>query len=361
MAPTIAILGATGQTGRSIVNGLLSTETALPIPPANIISLTRPTSVSNAANAALSSLGLTIRAFSLHSTHAELVSSLKGVDILISCISGADDQLLQIQVADAAKEAGVGRFVPSAWLPIIPPGGDHIFRDIKEQVYAQVKAIGLPFTIVDVGWWYQVSFPALPSGKIDYALSLPVEEIYGSGEQKSALTDLRDVGRYVARIIQDERTVNKYVFCYNELHSQLDTIAILEKLSGETVPRNFVSSEEIDADIAEALPKIQGGMDFRSSEGLVVAFLVVARQYVRSWGIRGDNTPEKAKELGYVTSKELWPEMKFVKYEDFLGDVIDGKAKPVYEEETRAGYRQAWEVLKEQKKQQQQQQQQQQK
>jgi uncharacterized protein YbjT (DUF2867 family) len=160
MAPTIAILGATGQTGRSIVDGLLASDTSPPIPPANIISLTRPTSVSNAANAALSSLGLTIRPFSMTSSHETLVSSLEGVDILISCMSGAEEQLQQIPLATAAKEAGVSRFLPSAWLPVIPPGGVHIFRDLKEQVYAHVKAIGLPFTIVDVGWWYQASFRA---------------------------------------------------------------------------------------------------------------------------------------------------------------------------------------------------------
>ena len=131
----------------------------------------------------------------------------------------------------------------------------------------------------------------------------------------------------------------------------------MEKLSGETIPRNFISREEVEADIAEALPKIQGGMDLRSGEGLVTAFKVVARQYVRSWGIRGDNTPEKAAELGYVTNKELWPEMEFVKYEDFLREAVKGEAKPVYDEETRAGYRQAWEGIKAQKKQQQQQQQ----
>ena len=84
--------------------------------------------------------------------------------------------------------------------------------------------------------------------------------------------------------------------------------------------------------------------------GAIVAFKAVARQYVRSWGFRGDNTPEKAKELGYVTSKELWPEMEFVKYEDFLRDVVKGEVKPVYGEETRAGYRQAWEGIKAQKK-----------
>lgn len=86
-----------------------------------------------------------------------------------------------------------------------------------------------------------IAFPKLPSGKIDYALSLPVEEVYGTGEQKSAMTDLRDVGRYVARIVQDDRTVNKYVFCYNELHSQLDSWAALEKLSGEVIPRNCLA------------------------------------------------------------------------------------------------------------------------
>ena len=128
----------------------------------------------------------------------------------------------------------------------------------------------------------------------------------------------------------------------------------MEKLSGETIPRKYVSLEEVEADIAEALPILQsGGMDLKSIEGAIVAFKTVARQYVRSWGFRGDNTPEKAKELGYVTSKELWPEMEFVSYEEFLGDVVEGKASPVYDQERREGYRQAWEILKEQKRQQQ--------
>jgi uncharacterized protein YbjT (DUF2867 family) len=350
MAPTIAILGASGQTGRSVVDGLLANEGSLSVPPANIISLTRPTSVSNAANATLASLGLTIQPFSITSSHEVLVSSLKGIDVLISCISGGEQQLQQIALADAAKEAGVSRFIPSAWLPVIPPGGVHVFRDLKEQVYAHIKNIGLPFTIVDVGWWYQIAVPKLPSGKADYALTLPTEEIFGTGEQLSALTDLRDVGKYVARIVQDERTVNKYVLCYNETYSQLDSYVLMERLSGETIPRNFVTRDELERDIAEALPKLQiSGMDLRSGEGAVIAFKAVIRQYVLSWGIRGDNTPQKAKELGYLTSKELWPEMKYVKFEDFLRDVVEGRATLVYEDQ-REGYQQLWEMLKLQKR-----------
>jgi hypothetical protein len=196
----------------------------------------------------------------------------------------------------------------------------------------------------------RIAFPKLSSGKVDYAISLPAEEMFGTGEQVSALTDLRDVGRYVARIVQDERLVNKYVLCYNEVRSQADSYALMEKLSGEKIPRNFVSHEEVDADIAEAIPLLQmNGMDRRSGEGAVIAFKAVVRQYVRSIYIRGDNTPERANELGYLTSKELWPKMEFVKYEDFLKDVVDGRAEPVYDDQ-RAGYQQAWEAVKEQKR-----------
>lgn len=352
MVPVIGIVGATGQTGLSIVHALLAPDSPLAIPPSYIISLTRPTSASNAANTSLSALGVSIRPFSLTDPHATLVSSLSGIQILISCISGGEEQLQQIPLATAAKEASVQRFLPSAWLPVIPPGGVHIFRDLKEQVYQHVKFIGLPYTIVDVGWWYQIAFPKLPSGRADYAISLPAEEIYGTGEAPSALTDLRDVGKYVARILGDDRTINQSVLCYSEVHSQLDSYALMEKLSGEKIPRYFISQQDLEDGIAEALPILQsGGMDYRSQEGAIIAYKAVAGQYAVSWGVRGDNTPAKAKELGYLVSSELWPDFEFVKYEDFLRDVVEGRAKPVYADR-RGGFMEAAAFLKKQREQQ---------
>jgi hypothetical protein len=346
MAPVIGILGATGKTGLSIVNGLLAIPSD--IPSSNIISLTRPNSVTNSANTKLATSGVSIRAFNLDSPHATLVSSLSDIDVIISCVSGPEQLLQQIPLADAAKEAGVKRFIPSAWLPIIPPGGVHFFRDLKEQVYTHIKSISLPYTIVDVGWWYQFAYPKLPSGKVDYSLSFPAEEIYGTGEPLSALTDLKDVGRYVARIVFDDRTVNKYVLCYNEMHSQLDSWALMERLSGETIPRIHVPREELEADIAEALPLLMSGkVDHRTPEGLIVALQAVGRQYALSWGVRGDNTPEVAKELGYVTSKELWPEMEFGGFEEFLKNTIEGRGAAVYDQ--RDGLMQVVEMLRQRK------------
>lgn len=56
----------------------------------------------------------------------------------------------------------------------------------------------------------------------------------------TALTDLRDIGSYVAKIIIDDRTVNQYVFCYGELLSQEEVFAKMEKLSGEKIERKYV-------------------------------------------------------------------------------------------------------------------------
>ena len=72
-----------------------------------------------------------------------------------------------------------------------------------------------------MGYWYQISFPALPSGKIDYAMLRKGDtNMIGNGDVKTGITDLRDVGRYVALIINDERTLNRFVFSFSEVLSQ---------------------------------------------------------------------------------------------------------------------------------------------
>jgi nucleoside-diphosphate-sugar epimerase len=103
-----------------------------------------------------------------------------------------------------------------------------------------MKKIHVPYTIIDVGWWYQLSPPRLPSGRIDNALVVPVDRLVGDGSVPSALTHLRDVGRYVARIIADPRTLNKMVFCYNEIYTQQQIWDTLERLSGEKLERKYV-------------------------------------------------------------------------------------------------------------------------
>jgi hypothetical protein len=114
----------------------------------------------------------------------------------------------------------------------------------KERVYNHVKQLWLPYTIIDVGWWYQIAFPRVPSGKVDYVAFGVADEIIGGGNVPSALTDLRDIGRYVAKIIVDERTLNRMVFAYNTVITQNQIYDLMEEISGEKLERNYVSNVE---------------------------------------------------------------------------------------------------------------------
>ena len=56
----------------------------------------------------------------------------------------------------------------------------------------------------------------------------------------TALADLRDVGRYVARIIADPRTLNKRVHVYSELYAQNRVYEVVEGISGEIIRRDML-------------------------------------------------------------------------------------------------------------------------
>lgn len=115
----------------------------------------------------------------------------------------------------------------------------------KEKVFNHVKQLRLPYTIIDVGWWYQIATPRLTSGKIDYAMTTANDELIEGGNRPSAFVDLRDIGKWVARIIVDPRTENKMVFSYNTVMSPAEIFATVEKLSGEKVEQKNVGSPSI--------------------------------------------------------------------------------------------------------------------
>lgn len=61
------------------------------------------------------------------------------------------------------------------------------------------------------------------------------------------------------------------MFCYNKVHLQLESYAIVEGLSGETIPRHLVPRDGLEADIAVPLP-----MFVKTKEGAIVASKAVA-------------------------------------------------------------------------------------
>jgi hypothetical protein len=162
-----------------------------------------------------------------------LASLLQGVDIVISSIT-AHDVALQVPLIDAAVQAGVKRFLPSNWGTPCPRGGIMDMRDRKEEVHDHIFQQRLGFTIIDVGNWYQVSFPRVPSGRFEYAAINPSNEVYAGGTTPNMLMHQRDVGRITVQIIKDDRTLNKRVYACGEVLSQNDIYAIIEEKTGKS-------------------------------------------------------------------------------------------------------------------------------
>ncbi|KAF2218828.1 hypothetical protein BDZ85DRAFT_285974 [Elsinoe ampelina] len=147
-----------------------------------------------------------------------------------TCVSAVRpiEQLGQLNLATASKNVGNKRFIPCGFLTIIPVGGVHALRDEKQVVYSHLD------------------IPRIPSGKADAVrprYNLPPQQdlpIAGDGNTPTVLTELRDIGRYTARIIRDPRTLNKMVFVYTKVYTQNEVRDKVEKLTGETVSRTYI-------------------------------------------------------------------------------------------------------------------------
>ncbi|KAJ7644903.1 hypothetical protein FB45DRAFT_1053537, partial [Roridomyces roridus] len=319
---TVLLLGATGETGDSILNGLLEARDAF----ASIEVLVRPSSATNAKVDNLRAQGIKIRVVDIAAPIAELTAHLAGVDVLISAID-AGSQTAQINLATAAKEAGIKRFVPCAFTIVAPPGGVMALRDSKEEVYQHVRKLFLPFTVIDVGYWHQISFPRLPSGCVDYASLLPNLELYAGGAAPNMLTDLRDIGRYVARIIQDPRTLNKFVATYSDVLSQKEILAIMKETSGEVIPVKEISAEEMAISRAQAVAALAA-----SPDEFLVQRGVWTEDYKYSKYVRGDNTPQYAAYLGYLDASQLYPDFHPISFKTYIGELLGGKVPVPYKE-----------------------------
>lgn len=84
--------------------------------------MTREASLNSKKNDELRKQGVRVVAADLRGPEDDLVNLLKGADVVISSIT-APALLDQIPLADAAKKAGVGRFIPCTYATACPPTG----------------------------------------------------------------------------------------------------------------------------------------------------------------------------------------------------------------------------------------------
>ncbi|KAL5428866.1 hypothetical protein PMIN04_000481 [Paraphaeosphaeria minitans] len=127
-----------------------------------------------------------------------------------------------------------------------------------------------------------------------------------SGNTKTLLSDKRDIGRFVARIIRDPRTLNRSVIAWSDEISQNEILSLIEAKTGETPSVSTVSASRLEAAVSTAERTIKEDPENR-----------LARN---------------AKYLGYLDARELYPDLNPVKFEEYLDDLVEGKATTPYEE-----------------------------
>ena len=90
--------------------------------------LVRPSSAEKPGVKALSEKGVKVLITDITGPMEDLIPILSEVNIVISAIDGTS-LMSQMNLATAAKIAGVKRFVPCAFATVCPPGGVMLLRD----------------------------------------------------------------------------------------------------------------------------------------------------------------------------------------------------------------------------------------
>ena len=79
----------------------------------------------------------------------------------------------------------------------------------------------------------QLYLPVPPSPDLSPQLIAMANSVYGTGEHKNLLTDLRHIGAWVARIVADPRTLNHAVMVWEDEVAQRDALEIGDRVSGK--------------------------------------------------------------------------------------------------------------------------------
>jgi uncharacterized protein YbjT (DUF2867 family) len=194
--PTVAVAGGVGSIGLNIVNAIHAVTSH------NVIVLSRSDQPD------LEARGITVRVVD-YSSAKSIHDSLRDVETVISCLAGygAGAIAAQLALVEAAKHAGVKRFVPSDWATDC---GDVVdaYR-AKEPVFEALRNSGMEHTRFVVGFWMNVwgvgalnDEPDALAGYKSVPFILNIRDgvitFPGNGDQKIVFTTMQDIGAFVA-------------------------------------------------------------------------------------------------------------------------------------------------------------------
>ena len=228
---TIAVTGATGQLGRLVIESLKRKLAA-----GRIVALAR-------TPAKAADLGVAVRAAD-YGDPAGLAAALAGVETLL-LISSSEVGARVVQhrnVIAAAKDAGVGRI---AYTSILHADASPIgLADEHRATEADLRASGVPFTLLRNGWYVENYTAAIPGALNGGAL------IGAAGDARISAAPRADYAEAAAVVLAgDGHAGRTYELAADQAFTLADLAAEIARQTGRTIPYRNLS----EADYAAAL------------------------------------------------------------------------------------------------------------
>ncbi|EPQ54044.1 NAD P-binding protein [Gloeophyllum trabeum ATCC 11539] len=318
----VAIFGATGNIGQHIFRALANPQ--LPSYKPNITVFLRP----GTTQSKKASFPSSVRILEADpSDRAQLAQALRGIDVVISVLSGPGIDA-QRDLLEAAVEAGVKRFYPSEWgfhnvyrKPGDEWGHIHPLWDQKARFadwlvrHPAVESGRITYTIIGNGDFYDQEWEYIwCAWAQDPARVGPQYKMYilGDANAKVDWSSLDDVANFaVATLARPEDSCNRTLNFPSDTVSQVRIAQMLEEYSGKPVERVHVPMEEVHRVIEDPsrAPK-----EVAESSKIPVQFWYTVK------GCQGMGIGYRPAEFNH---HEAWPEVKRTSIEEYFKRKFD--------------------------------------
>lgn len=236
MTQTVLLAGATGNLGARVARHLVADDDV------DLRLLVRPSVFTDAAKTeqlgGLTDAGADIAEGALNDDEA-LAAATTGVDVVISCLQGGRDVIVdgQLALARAAAGSGVRRFIPSDFALDLwhAPEGAPMFQ-MRREVDAEIDTLGLEVLHVLNGAFMDMMVDPDTAGVVD--LDHGIGSYYGDGTDEFDVTLVEDVARFTAALAVD-RSAGSGIHAISGSRTSFGAIiAEVEEVTGRTLERN---------------------------------------------------------------------------------------------------------------------------
>jgi NADH dehydrogenase len=290
----ILVVGSTGVLGNEICRRLI--DTGKPVR-----GLVRSTSDAEKV-AGLKAMGVETVLGDLRDPDL-LAEACRGVEAVITTATSVrsmqpgdsipvTDQQGQLNLAQAARQAGVRKFVYISYLQKMESCP---LTTAKRTVEQAVKASGMDYTILCPAYFMEAWF----SPVVGFDITNAKATIYGDGHAKNSYSSRNDVAEYAVQSLDNSAARNTvFELAHPEAYSQLEAVRLFEQASGKAFELQFVPIAALEAQRKSA------------TDPLPVSF--AALMHTLASGIHGDTSK----------AQKAFPDIQLKSVKEFSQDIL---------------------------------------